>query len=327
MTTTQVPEALTTAVRAGNRFLITSHVSPDGDAVGSCLGMARVLRKMAKGAVVWLRDTPPGMYAPLPGFERIHSGEEPPAGFPEAFDGVITLECPSLERSGLAEHLEPLKVLNIDHHLGNEQYGELNWVDTAAPSLGSMIFRLARALRVELDAETANCLFLTLVTDTGCFRFSNASADAFEAAASLVREGARPDLVSQWIYESQPESALRLLASMLDTLERHGEDRDVATVILTREMFEAAGADRSDSEGLVDYPRSIAGVEAVGLLRQTEKGWKVSLRSRGAVDVEQIARRNGGGGHKNAAGFETDRALDEARALVVDELSRALEGA
>jgi phosphoesterase RecJ-like protein len=326
MTTTRVPEALSSAVRDGNRFLLTSHISPDGDAIGSCLGMARILRRLAKGAVIWLRDEPPGVYAPLPGFDRIHVGTEPPAGFPEAFDGTIALECPSLERSGLHESLSALKVLNIDHHLGNEQYGDVNWVDTGAPSLGAMLFQLARALRVELDADTANCLYLTIATDTGGFRFSNATTEAFEAAAALVREGAEPERVAQWIYESQPESALRLLGAMLGTLERHGEDRKVATVVLDRAMFEATGAHKSDSEGLVDYPRSIAGVEAVGLLREIDGGWKVSLRSRGAVDVEQIARRHSGGGHKNAAGFEVELGRDAALSLIVDELRAALGG-
>lgn len=324
--TTRVPEALRATVREGNRFLLSSHINPDGDAVGSSLGLARVLRKMAKGAVVWFRDEPPGIYSHLPGFDRIHLGTEPPAGFPDAFEGVIALECPSLERTGLDESLGELPVANIDHHLGNEHYADVNWVDTGAPSLGTMVYRLARALRVDLDADTANCLYLTLVTDTGGFRFSNAKAEAFEAAASLVREGARPELVSQWIYESRPEAAVRLLGKMIETLERHGADGQVATVLLTREMHEATGADRSDSEGLIDYPRSIAGVGAVGLIRELEEGCKVSLRSRGETDVEEVARHHGGGGHKNAAGFKTDLSLDETRKLVAEELLESLEG-
>jgi phosphoesterase RecJ-like protein len=323
------PESLLSLIRQGNRFLLTSHLSPDGDAVGSELGLARVLRKLGKGAVVWNRDPMPPLYAPLPGSARIHSGEEPPAGFPEAFNAVLVLECPSLDRTGLDAKLAAsgLPLVNIDHHLGNQQYGQVNWVDTAAPALGEMIHRLAAALKVGMDDETATCLYLALVTDTGDFRFANTTAEAFEAAAALVREGAKPETVSQWLHESRPEPTLRLLGAMLQTLERHDGGR-IATALLTREMYASAGASPGDSEGLVDYPRSIAGVQAVAMLREVEDGrYKVSLRSRGDVDVEQVARRHGGGGHKNAAGFTTDGPLSELRQSLVGELGSALPAA
>lgn len=321
---TKAPADLLAKIRQGNRFLLTSHISPDGDAVGSALGLARLLRGMGKGAVVWLRDAPPGAYATIPGIDRIHHGEEPPAGYPERFDAVVVLECPSLDRSGLEDKLGDLPLVNVDHHLGNQHYGLVNWVDSAAPSVGEMIFRLAQGLNAALDPESANLLYMTLVTDTGGFRFSNATAAAFEAAAVLVREGAHPELVSQWIFEHKPESALRLLGQMLGSLELHADGR-VATVTVTEKMMKAAGADASDTEGLVDYPRSIAGVEAVALLRQRDEGkTKVSLRSRGEVDVEKIARHHGGGGHKNAAGFDVDGTPDAIRPKVVEALAGAL---
>lgn len=320
------PESLLAIIRQGNRFLLTSHLSPDGDAVGSELGLARVLRKLGKGAVVWNRDPTPPLYGPLPGTARIHVGAEPPAGFPEAFNAVLVLECPSLDRTGLDEKLAAsgLPIVNVDHHLGNQQYGQVNWVDTAAPALGEMIHRLAAALKVGMDEDTATCLYLALVTDTGDFRFANTTAEAFAAAAALVREGAKPETVSQWLHESRPEPSLRLLGAMLQTLERHDGGR-IATAVLTREMFARAGAGAGDSEGLVDYPRSIAGVHAVAMLREVEDGrYKVSLRSRGDVDVEQVARRHGGGGHKNAAGFTTDATLPQLRERLVGELAAAL---
>lgn len=327
MTTSKTPEDLQRQIRRGNRFLLTSHVNPDGDAVGSCLGMARLLRGMGKGAVVWLRDAPPAVYRALPGADRIHVGAEPPSGYPEKFDGVVALECPGLDRSGLEEALGELPVTNVDHHLGNQHYGDVNWVDPAAPAVGEMVFRLAQALKVQIDADTANCLYLTLVTDTGGFRFSNATAAAFEAAAALVREGARPELIAHWLYESQPEAALRLLAEMLATLELHAGGK-LATARLTREMYQRAGADHGHAEGLIDYPRSIAGVEAVALVRELEDGGcKVSLRSRGAVDVEQIARFRDGGGHKNAAGYRAAQGCDTVLAEAVAALEEALEKA
>jgi len=300
---TKAPEDLLRKIRQGNRFLLTSHVNPDGDAIGSELGLARVLRRLGKGAVVWNRDETPSVYRPLPGSDRVHSGAEPPAGFPEKFDCVVVLECPSPDRTGLEEHLTALPIINIDHHLGNQHYGAVNWVDSAAPAVGEMVFRLAQALKVALEPDIASCLYLTLVTDTGGFRFSNATPAAFEAAAALVREGAHPEQVAQWLYESQPLSVVKLLGELLQTLELHDGGR-IATVRLDPEMFARAGASPGDSEGLIDQPRSIAGVEAVALIRRRDDGThKVSLRSRGEVDVEKVARHNGGGGHRNAAGY------------------------
>ncbi len=323
----KVPERLITRLRSGHRFLITSHANPDGDAIGSTVAAARLLRQLGKSTTMWLRDPVPRLYRALPGSERIHAGTEPPANFPDDFDGAIIMECPSTDRTGLAEFLTDLPLINIDHHLGNEHYGSVNWVDTAAPAVGEMVFRIARAMNLTIGRDVANALYLTLVTDTGGFRFSNTTAAAFDAAGELVREGASPETISKWLYESQPESVLRLVAEMLQTLEIHAEGL-VATAWLTHEMVERAGAGPGDSEGLIDYPRSIEGVEAVAMFRQLEDGnFKVSLRSRGQVDVEKIARRLGGGGHKNAAGFSSQKTREELFALTVGTLAEAVREA
>lgn len=317
---TMPPRELVDALLSGQNFLVTSHQNPDGDAIGSGLATARILRSLGKKVSLWYRDSFPSVYQALPGIEDVHIGDEPPAGFPEAFDYTIALECPSLERSGLEEQLAGRDILNIDHHLGNDEYGVVNWIDTEAPSLGELLFHLTQAMELEIDEDTATCLYLTLVTDTGGFRFSNATARAFAAAAALVRRGARPERVSQWLYESQPISSLRLLAEMLPSIELHGNGR-VATALLTREMFERAGAERGDSEGLIDYPRSIGGVECVALLREIgDNEYKVSLRSRGEVDVEAIASRHGGGGHRNAAGCTFGGPLEAVRQQISREL-------
>lgn len=336
MPATKAPEDLLRKIRQGNRFLLTSHVNPDGDAIGSELGLARLLRRLGKGAVVWNLDPIPAIYRPLPGSDRVHSGAEPPAGFPEKFDSIVVLECPSLDRTGLEQHFSPgapgaeLPVINIDHHLGNQHYGAVNWVDSAAPAVGEMVFRLAQALKVALEPEIASCLYLTLVTDTGGFRFSNATPAAFEAAAALVREGAHPEQVAQWLYESQPLAVVRLLGEMLQTLTLHHGGR-IATVRLDPEMFARAGAAAGDSEGLIDYPRSIAGVDAVALIRRREDGsHKVSLRSRGEVDVEKIARHHGGGGHRNAAGYALSGGegnTEKVELEAVSEIAAALPAA
>lgn len=320
-----VPEALIDAIRGGHRFLISSHVNPDGDAVGSEVGLSRLLRRLGKGATIWSLDPIPPLFTPLPGTERIHTGEEPPAGFPTTYDHVITLECTELERCGLPG-LDALPVLNIDHHLGNGHYGAVNWVDSAAPAVGEMVLRLARALRLEPDPDIATALLMTIVSDTGGFRFSNATPAAFESAADLVRLGGDPERIAGWLYESRPLTSIRLLAEMLTTLEVDPGEPRVATAVLTDAMFQRAGASPADTEGLVDYPRSIAGVEAAALLRQVdEQRWKVSLRSRGEIDVQTIALQHDGGGHRNAAGCFVSGEADEARHTIVAELTELLE--
>ncbi|MDX1643517.1 MAG: bifunctional oligoribonuclease/PAP phosphatase NrnA [Thermoanaerobaculia bacterium] len=327
MTTVQVPDAILDSVRAAQRFLITSHRNPDGDGVGGSVGLARLLRRLGKSARVWLRDEPPTPYTPILEGERVHFGAEAPAGHPDSYDAVVVLECPSLDRTGLEEALGELTLINIDHHLGNGLYGDANWVDSAAPAVGEMVLRLAQALRLELDENSATALYLALSTDTGGFRFANATSRAFDAAAAMVRGGARPERVSEWIYESQPEAAMRLIGESLRTLELHGGG-SVATTLATRSMFERCGAGEADTEGLVDYPRSIAGVRAVALLKElADGGCKVSLRSRGSIDVEAMARAHGGGGHKNAAGFTlASGPAEEHRETIATELV-ALVGA
>jgi phosphoesterase RecJ-like protein len=321
------PEDLLSRLRQAGRVLVTSHANPDGDAIGSQLGLARLLRRMGKGAVVWDHDPVPALYRALPAAERIHVGEEPPRGFPDDFDTLVVLECPSLDRTRLEQHLAGvMPILNIDHHLGNQHYGAVNWVDVSAPAVGEMVLRLASDLKLEIDADTAACLYLALVSDTGGFRHANTTPRAFEAASVLVTHGASPERTAQWLYESRPAGMLRLLGEMLGTLELSGNGR-VATALLTPEMYTRAGAVASDSEGLVDYPRSIVGVEAVALLRVLgDQRVKISMRSRGdGVDVERIARRRGGGGHRAAAGYEASGELDALRREVAAELESELE--
>lgn len=324
---TTPPEDVQARVREASRVLVTSHANPDGDAIGSELGLARILRRIGKAATVWNRDPLPSVYGALPSADRIHTGEHAPRGFPDAFDTLVVLECPNLERTGLEEQLSPLPAVNIDHHLGNELYGDVNWVDVSSPAVGEMVLRLAEAMQADIDAETATCLHLALVSDTGGFRFSNATPRAFAAARSLVEKGASPEKISEWLYESRPLGMMRLLGEMLATLEL-ADDGRLATVVLTPDMYERSGAKTSDSEGLVDYPRSIAGVSAVALLRVLDDGGvKVSLRSRGdSVDVERIARKHGGGGHRNAAGFVAEGDLAAVRPRIVAELAAARRG-
>ena len=320
-----VPGEFVNALREGRSFLLSSHAHPDGDAIGSEVALARILRSTGRRATIWNVDPAPATYAGVIGDTAIHVGPTPPAGFPDDFDFAVPLECPQLDRTGLEEALGRLRVLNMDHHLGNRLYGVANWVDTQAPAVAEMVLHLAHALNATVDAATADALYLGLSTDTGSFRFSNATPRAFDAAAELVRLGARPERIARWLYESQPPGAVRLLGEVLGTLELHCEER-IATVRLELDMFERAGAAATDSEGLIDHPRSIRGVEAVALFRERPEGdIKVSLRSHGPVDVGAVASRRDGGGHRNAAGCLIDDRTHES--ALVAELEAAVKAA
>ena len=322
-----LPPDLVDCVRRSERILLTSHSNPDGDAIGSELGTKRLLESLGKHVTIWNRDPTPQIHEQLAGADSIHVGTEPPPSWPDDTDLVIFLECPTPDRSALEELLSGPTVVNIDHHLGNSFYGTHNWVDPAAPAVACMMFDLARELGAPVDEDSANCLFLALVSDTGGFRFSNATERAFTCARDLVAAGASPERVAHILYEQRSEASVRLLAEMLESLELSGNGA-VATALLLPGMYERSGATHQDAEGLIDQPRSIAGVEVVGLIRQIDDGeFKISLRSRGLLDVESIARRYSGGGHRNAAGCRMSGTIVQVRAALVRELEELVSKA
>ncbi len=328
------PNQLLTAIRRGHRFLITSHRNPDGDAVGSELGLARILRKLGKSALVWNYDPTPEVYKFIVGSHLIHVSSEPPKDFPKLFDAIFVLESPSLERTGLKEHIEnalentyrgkKIKLFNIDHHLGNEHYGTINWIDTSAPAVGEMIFRLADALNVTLDKEAATALYVAVMTDTGGFKFGNTNAAAFTAAARMVKDGADPQYIASQIYENKPLRALKLMVEALSTVKSHLDGRILAAY-LTNAMISKSEAKLQDSEGLIDYLRGIKGVEVAVLIKQiVHNEWKVSLRSKDGFAVDELAREYGGGGHRQAAAFSIKGDFKEIYDTVINEIEKRL---
>ena len=332
MTTTRMSEPpseeslVLQRLRRAHRVLVTSHRSPDGDALGSALGLAEMLRLLGVEAQVVNRDPHPASLAFLPGLESVQVVDRLPAGFAGEYDLAVVLECPGLDRPGL-DGLDALPIVNIDHHLSNETYGEVNWIDETAPAVGEMVLRLVQAAGVPLGADLATNLYTALVTDTGDFRYANTTPRAFTAATDLVLAGARPHHIAEALWEHVPARVVRLTGAVLQTLEVLAGGR-LAVVWCDREMLDRAGAMPEDTENLVNYPRSIDGVEVAVLLKAfAPDSVRVSLRSRGAVDVRLVASAFGGGGHREAAGCTIPMPLTEALKALVKVLIPAVESA
>ncbi len=309
-------QVLRTIDRHG-RFVLTSHARPDGDAVGSVLACCEILKKMGKSAEVVLADGVPYIYRPLPFADAV---VQSPA-VNGHFDAAIILECDSLARTRL-QGLEERFLISIDHHLGGKPFAHINWIDPTACATAEMIFRLAREAGVKISPEIATCLYTAVLTDTGSFCFPGTTERTFALAQELVRAGADPVACAQHVYFANPTSKMRLLGAALSTLHRDG---DLAWMHITRADFDRCGAFDEDAEGLVNYALSIGGVELAVFFRELpDKRYRVSLRSKGKVDVAAIAERFGGGGHECASGcaipgplsVATERILAQVRLLL-----------
>ncbi len=320
---TRDPRAALARLSAAQRVLITSHAAPDGDAIGSELGLAELAAALDVATVIVNRDPNPAALSFLPGIADVLVSPELPANYARDFDLAVVLECPGLDRPDLSG-LDRLPILNIDHHLENDRYGEVNYVDEEAPAVGEMVLEMALAAGVRVTPTMATSLYTALVTDTGDFRYSNATPRAFAAAERLVRAGAQPHRIAEALWEHVPTRVMRLTADILETLELLAGGQ-VALVWADRAMLERTGAHPEDTENLINLPRSIDGVRVAVMLKAFKDGAvRVSLRSRDDTDVQAVARRFGGGGHKNAAGCTVPGSLETARTAVLAAVLEAV---
>ena len=315
-----------TLLTAGKRFLLTGHRNPDGDALGSALGLALALEAQGKEARVVMRDAWPSAYAWMPGISRVTVADALPGDWPSGWDALLAMECPEADRAGWPNLLAG-RVVNVDHHPGNTRYGALNLVDLPAAAVGEIVADLLDLLGWALTGDIATNLWVSLVSDTGSFRYSNTTPRALALGARLVAEGAQPGPVNEFLFEAAPLSALKLEVLVLGTLELHAGGT-VATVELPRRFFDESGARDSDTENLVNRARGIEGVRAAMLLREGENGEiRCSLRSKGVVDIRSVAARHAGGGHRNASGCRLTGTIASAKAALVPEVAAAVEAA
>lgn len=311
------------AVRSANSFLITSHIDLDGDAVGSELGLALLLERMGKKAVVVNHDSLPGHYDFLPGGHLVRSSPQEAGGV----EAGVVLDCTSLERTGsigrfLVESRIP--IVNIDHHSGNASFGAVNLVRPEACATAIIILDLVRALGHSIGPDVATCLYAALVSETGSFRLSNTSPESLEVCACLVREGAGPYEIAASLFSRRSPQALRLIGEAMSSLEM-SLDGALAMICLRRSRIEERGVRGEELEGIVNFAMSVKGARVGVFLRELpDSVVKASLRSNGTVDVDQVARRFGGGGHSNAAGARIPGTLDEVKGIVLERIAEAV---
>jgi phosphoesterase RecJ-like protein len=301
------------------KFGITTHIKPDGDGVGSSLGLCWLLRSLGKSAEVLVHGDIPIAYRSLPGADEIRDVNS----IDTKYDAVFVIECSDLERPGI-KGLESEFTVNIDHHATSEHFGTINWIDSTASAVGEMIYNLCKAIGGKITREIAECVYMALVTDTGSFHFSNTTDRTLKVASELVKAGVKPAEVSEAVYNNYPWSRIELMRQVLDTVKRD-ESGQVASLRQTLKMREVAGAVDGDNNGFVNIPLTARDILAVVYMREVGKDeYRVSLRSKGDINVARVAEKYGGGGHRNAAGLRIEGNWDEKERELVAAVREAV---
>ena len=326
-TTVPIPSAATPEVRqivreilARRRFVLTSHSRPDGDSIGSQLAMAYALRALGKEVVVVNSDAAPAPLMQFPGVPEIEISSRVEG----EFDAAIIMECGDLARTGV-EGLDRFFVINIDHHPGNTAYGQINWFNPTAAACGELVFDLVCALGVDLSLEIATHIYLAILTDTGSFHYSSISPRTFDICKQTLEAGVDPVLVARNVYDSNNMGRLKLFGAVLSAMQL-GTTGRIAIVYLDHEMARAAGGTYEDTEGLINLPLTVKEIQAVVFFKQIEGDeYRVSMRSKGDIDIGGVAKQFGGGGHKNAAGCTVSGAIDALQKTFVEKILRAID--
>jgi phosphoesterase RecJ-like protein len=325
MTTTAAEDVrarIVDVLRARRRFVIVSHSRPDGDAVGSSLAMAYALRHLGKDVRVVSRDVPPEPMLVFPGVPDI----EVTSRVDDPGDAVVVMECGDLKRTGV-DGLDGGFVINIDHHPGNTMYGAINWFDLSAAACGEMVFDLVRALDVPLTFEIATHVYIAILTDTGSFHYSNITPRTFEICRQCLEAGVNPPAVARSIFDSNNLGRLKLFGAVLNQMELDSSAR-VATLCVTHQLARESGGTYEDTDGLINQPLTVKEIRAVAFFKeQGPDDWRVSMRSKGDIDVNAIAKEFGGGGHKNASGCSARGELSALKKLFEARLLDAIEQA
>jgi len=311
------------SIHAAKNIVLITHCNPDGDGIGSQMGMYDALTEIGKSVRMFNFDGIPRIYTFLEHSEQVEQGSWSEQR--NSADLIIALDCGSKARLGMSDaFFDGPELINIDHHASNKYFGDINFVDARYCATGAMIFDLLLAMQTPISKQTATALYSAVLTDTASFRLSSATAGVYRMAADLIDAGAEPWPVSVKIYESRPVSGLKIMTACLDTLKIRDEGRS-AWVHINHEMYKRSGANVEDTEGLIDYARSIDGVEVAVFIRSDERhdnSWKVSFRGKTYADVGALAATLGGGGHTYAAGCLLTGTFDDVRTRIEQAVSQ-----
>ena len=302
----------------GHSFLLTSHARPDGDSLGSQLALAGALQQLGKQVRIINRDPVPAQFAFLAGVSTI----EIAAAVQEPFDVVVVLECSDLSRAGVAG-LEGRVLINIDHHAGNVMYGDINWHDVSACACAEMVFELIEAIGARLTPALATHVYVAILTDTGSFRHAHITARTFEICRRIAQTGIDVAGVAAQIYNNTSVGRLRLIGMLLDRMQLEHDGR-IAVLSLNDTMLAETGCASDDLEGIVNLPLAARNVRVVIFIKEAADGLRVSLRSKNAIDIREVAVFFGGGGHLNAAGFTIEHPTPESRGQVIAQVTTAI---
>lgn len=308
----KVPRSLLSFLKKEKKFFIATHVNPEGDALGSSIALSMALASLGKKTLLYEKDIVPHFYHYLPGHENFMSSI-PPSVLDEW--PLVLLDCNSLERAGIAR-LNFRYSLVIDHHETESPFGDIRWIEPDAAATGMMIFSIIKKLGVPITKDIAVNLYSAIAIDTGTFRYGNTNADVLRVSAELVDAGAHPASIASNLYETWSRKRFRLLAMVLHTLEIKN---NIAITFVTQEMFRKTGTAPEDTESFSGFPRRIEDIAISAFFREVSTDyWKVSLRSRGDMNVATIATHFDGGGHKNAAGYRIRASLKAAKKALLD---------
>lgn len=313
---------ITKLLEKNNSFLITSHKNIDGDAIGSELALYFILKKLNKKPIILNQDRLPRIYNFLPDSDKVHCLEDNYINIKNIDVGII-VDCSNFER--IEETYKIFKniknIINIDHHNSNENYGDLNYIDSGASSVGEIIYDLIKFINLDLlDEKISTCLYTAIITDTGSFRYSNVSSKTFSVVSDLASQGIKPNLIADNIYNRNTYSGLKLLGKALLTLEVD-KSNYVSWLTITRDMLNNTEANDEEVEGIIDMARTLENTEVSILFRETKDNKiKVSFRSKGDFNVNEFAGKFNGGGHPNSSGCVCSGKITEVKEKILSEL-------
>lgn len=310
----KVPHELLSFLKKEDNFLIATHIDPEPDAIGSSLALSEALEGLGKKIVLYDRDNIPEIYRFLPGYEKFINSL---SNLDTSHFNLILIDCNTLERAGIKDYKFNHTIV-IDHHETEQPYGDIKWIEADAAATGILIFYLLKDLGIKISKEIALNLYSAIAIDTGTFRYSNTTAEVFRISAELVEAGANPAYVAYSLYETWSKQRFALLVMALNTLDfKDG----IAITFVTREMFKKTGTCPQDTENFANLPRIIKDIKIAAFFREiNDNHWKVSLRSKGDINVSDVAKNFNGGGHKNAAGYEIKATLEAAKESLLKAL-------